>query len=75
MQLWIETLLLLSSKLLFPGPSGLSSSLFNGGNKKVTVGATLHYVSDVEDLDYDEFDDDVIDPDFVPNIANLQGKV
>ena len=48
--------------------------MFYGENKKVTVAATSQYLSDVEDIDFDEFDDDVVDPDFVPNIVNLQDK-
>ena len=48
--------------------------MFYGENTKVAVAATLQYLSDVEDIDLDDFDDDVVDPDFVPNIVNLLGK-
>ena len=36
--------------------------------------ATLQYLRELEVIDFDEFDDDVVDPDFLLNIVNLQGK-
>ena len=48
--------------------------MFYGKNKKVTVAATSRYLIDVEDIDFDKFDNDVVDPDFVPKTVNLQGK-
>ena len=38
------------------------------------MAATLQFLRELENIDFDEFDDDVVEPDFVPNIVNLQGK-
>ena len=45
--------------------------MFYGENKKVTVAATSQYLRELENIDFDEFDDDVVDSDLVPNIVNL----